>query len=110
MLQIVLFVCALVLIVWAPIECRKVRNGWKNARYKGTAEEYRRTYRKQINFVKWAALAAGVLNIGLAFIDEPDKAHFAVQLMLGGLWIVAGGVMFYCVHLLDTMPATPPSA
>ncbi len=108
MLQILLFISAFILIIWAPIECRKVINGWKNPRFKGAPEEYRRTYRKQINIFRWVALVVGALDVGMAFVDQPDTAHMAVQLALGALWLAAGGVMFYCVHLLDTRPAVMP--
>jgi hypothetical protein len=48
MLQIAMIVAALILIIWAPIENRKVRSGWINPRYKGNPADYHRAYTKQI--------------------------------------------------------------
>jgi len=110
MLQILLFISAFILIIWAPIESRKIRSGWKSPRYKGTADEYRLSIRKQFNLFKWFALVIGVVDLGMAFVDQPDTAHMAVQLALAATWLAAGGTMFYCVRLLDSTPAMPPSA
>jgi hypothetical protein len=110
MLQIAMIVAALILIVWAPIENRKVRSGWINPRFKGKPEDYRRAYTKQIKVGLYLALFCAVLNTGMAFIEPKDGANLAVQLGIGVMWAVAAIVMFYCLNSLKAMPALPPQA
>lgn len=110
MLQIAMIVAALILIIWAPIENRKVRTGWINPRYKGKPDEYRRAYTKQIKVSFYLAIFCAVLNLGMSFIEEKQGAYLAVQIGIGVLWAVAAGVMFYCLRNLQAMPALPPKA
>ena len=110
MLQIVMIVAALILIVWVPIEHRKVRGGWINPRFKGKPEDYRRAYTKQIKLGFYAAIFCAVLNTGLAFIEPKDGAQLAVQLGIGVMWAIAACVMYYCWTSLKALPALPPQA
>jgi hypothetical protein len=105
MLQIAMIVSALILIIWAPIESRKVRGGWVNPRYKGQPDEYRRAYAKQVRICLYLAIFCTVVNIGMAFVDARNGAYLAVQLGIGVLWAVAAGVMFYCRRSLDGVAA-----
>lgn len=108
MLQIAMIVAALILIIWAPIENRKVRSGWINPRYKGNPAEYHRAYAKQIKLSFYLALFCTVLNAGMAFVDQPDNLHMAVQLGIGVVWAVAAVVMFFCLRSLQALPAARP--
>ncbi len=110
MLEIAMIIAALILLIWAPIENRKVRSGWINPRYKGSPAEYHRAYAKQINISFYLAIFCAVLNTGMAFIDTPDTVHMMVKLGIGALWAAAAGMMFYCKRSLETMPAVPPQA
>lgn len=87
MLELIALICAAVLIVWTPIEARKVARGWVRKRHKGTPEQFRVAYRKQLTLFLWLGLGLGAANVGLALGVEEDSVRGTVKLVAGLLWI-----------------------
>jgi hypothetical protein len=86
MLEIIALVAAVVVIVWTPIEAAKVRGGWVRGNFKGTAEDFRARYRKQIAFTGWLGIKLGI----------------------AAAWAAAGAVAFWCrARLPAAAPVTP---
>ena len=90
MLELVALVGALILVVWLPIETRKVASGWVRPKHKGTPEAFRAQYRRQLTMFLWLGLILGLANIGLAALPDQDEARRIAKLVIGGVWIAAG--------------------
>ena len=87
MLEILIIVCALAALVWTPIEAKKVHDGWVRAKFKGTPEEFRAKYAKQMKMLTVVGFVLGGLYVVLAFVIAEDQANLAVKLFIGALWI-----------------------
>ncbi len=87
MLEILIIVCALAALIWTPIEAKKVHGGWVRAKFKGTPEEFRAKYVKQMKMLTVVGFVLGSLYIVLAFLIAEDEANLAVKLFIGALWI-----------------------
>lgn len=92
MLEIIVIVCALVALIWTPIEAKKVHGGWVRAKFKGTPEEFRTKYVKQMKMLTVVGLVVGSLYIVLAFLIAEDEANLAVKLFIGALWFAVGAM------------------
>ena len=90
MLELLALIGAAILIVWLPIETRKVAGGWVRPRHKGTAEEFRRQYRRQLTVFLWMGLGLGVANLGLAALPDQEDVRRVAKAVAGVLWLGAG--------------------
>lgn len=48
MLEIIVLICAVIALIYTPIEAKKVHGGWVRPKFKGTPEEFRAKYIKQL--------------------------------------------------------------
>lgn len=87
MLELIALICAAVLIVWTPIEARKVAGGWVRKRHKGTPEQFRVQYRRQLTLFLWLGLVLGLANIGLGLLLEENATRSMVKLVIGVVWL-----------------------
>ncbi|MGE3906725.1 MAG: hypothetical protein AB7F36_12275 [Reyranellaceae bacterium] len=87
MLEILIIVCAIAALIWTPIEAKKVHGGWVRAKFKGTPDEFRAKYVKQMKMLTVVGFVLGALYIGLAFLIAENEANLAVKLFIGALWI-----------------------
>lgn len=104
MLELVALVCALALIVWTPIEARKVAGGWVRARHKGTPEEFRLGYRRQLTVLIWVGVVIGAGNILLSPLVDADRARSLVRLVMGVLWLGVSVAAVFGRRILDAAP------
>jgi hypothetical protein len=108
MLEIIALVAAVVVIVWTPIEAAKVRGGWVRRSFKGTAEDFRARYAKQLAVMGWVGVVLGAFYIGLAILDGRQGPALYVKLGIGAAWIAAGAVSFWCrARMTAAVPPTP---
>lgn len=89
MLELVALIGALVLIVWLPIEARKVAGGWVRPKHRGTPDEFRAQYRRQVTMFMWLGVALAVGNLVIAFVEE-EQARRMVKLVIAALWAGVG--------------------
>ncbi|CAH0262065.1 hypothetical protein [Roseomonas sp. CECT 9278] len=101
MLELVAMVCAAVLVVWTPIEARKVAGGWVRKRHKGTPAEFRAAYRKQLALFFWMGIVLGLGNLGLAFAFDDEPARGTVKLVAGALWLGVSVSAFISRRIVD---------
>lgn len=101
MIELIAMICAAVLVVWTPIEARKVAGGWIRKRHKGTPEAFRATYRRQLTILIWVGLAFSVFNIGYAVGFEKDPTRSMVKLVAGLLWVGAIVSAFFGRRIVD---------
>lgn len=87
MLELIALIAAAIMIVWTPIETRKVAAGWVRAKHKGTPEEFRRQYRRQLTLFLWLGAVLGLGNLGLTALPDQDDARRIVRVVIGLLWI-----------------------
>ncbi|MBR0673130.1 hypothetical protein [Neoroseomonas soli] len=87
MLELVAMIGAAILIVWLPIESRKVAGGWVRPRHRGTPDEFRTQYRRQTSMFLWVGLVLGLGNLGLAALPDQSEAHRITRLVVGALWL-----------------------
>lgn len=93
MLEIIILICAIAAIIYTPIEAKKVHGGWVRAKFKGTPEEFRARYVKQLKTLTWLGFGLGAAYIVLGFALGVDStAHLVVKLVIGALWIGVGFV------------------
>ncbi|MBR0650415.1 hypothetical protein GXW78_12130 [Roseomonas terrae] len=90
MLELIALIGALILIVWLPIETRKVAGGWVRPKHKGTPEAFRTQYRRQLTMFLWVGLVLGLGNLGLAALPDQDDARRIGKIVVGVAWIAAG--------------------
>jgi hypothetical protein len=101
MLELIALVCAAILVVWTPIEARKVAGGWVRKRHKGTPEVFRAAYRKQLTLFFWLGLVLGLGNIALAFAFDDEPTRSTVKLVAGALWLGVSASAFYSRRIVD---------
>ncbi|WP_198371379.1 hypothetical protein [Roseomonas rosulenta] len=104
MLELIALICAAVFIVWTPIEARRVAGGWVRARHKGTPEQFRIQYRKQLTLFIWVGIVLGLGNLGLTLLPGEDPARMAVKVVAGLLWLGAAGAAVYGRRVVDAAP------
>jgi hypothetical protein len=90
MLEIIIFICAIAACIYTPIEAKKVHNGWVPAKFKGTPEEFRLKYIKQLKTYTWIGFGLGILYAVIGALDAEDGARLAVKLVIAALWILLG--------------------
>jgi hypothetical protein len=92
--------------IWQPIQTRRVRDGWKPKRFKGTHEEFVAKYRRQFR-TAWGSVAVGVLilAIGLFSVLAHERGHWW-RLLGGVVFLTLGGVSLWCRRILDSSPKT----
>lgn len=103
MLELVALIGAVVLIVWLPIEARKVAGGWVRPKHRGTPEEFRRQYRRQVTMFMWVGVALAVGNLVIAYVEE-DAARRLVKLAIAALWGGVGIAGRVARGMLDAAP------
>jgi len=104
MLELIALICAAALIVWTPIEARKVAGGWVRRRHKGTPEEFRAQYRRQLGLFIWLGIGIGAVNFALGLWLEPDAARRMVRFVTGGLWLGVSVSALVGRRILDNAP------
>lgn len=104
MLELLAMIAAAVLIVWTPIEARKVAGGWVRARHKGTPGEFRLRYRRQLTVLVWAGVAIGAGNILLSLLVDADRARSLARLAMGVLWLGVSGAAVFGRRIMDAAP------
>lgn len=93
MLEIIILICAVAAIIYTPIEAKKVHGGWVRPKFKGTPEEFRARYVKQLKVLTWMGFVLGGLYVLLGILmAEGDTARLAVKVVIGVLWIGVGVV------------------
>lgn len=101
MIELIAMACAAVMVVWTPIEARKVAGGWVRRRHKGTPEEFRTAYRRQLTLFLWLGVVVGLGNLALAFAFDDDPTRSTVKLVGGALWLGVGASAFYGRRIVD---------
>jgi hypothetical protein len=93
MLEIIILICAVIALIYTPIEAKKVHGGWVRKNFKGTPEEFRAKYAKQLKVLTWVGFVLGPLYILLGIVmGFDDTAQLIVKVVIGGLWIAVGAV------------------
>jgi hypothetical protein len=90
MLEILILVCAVAACIYTPIEAKKVHNGWVNARFKGTAEEFRAKYVKQLKTYTYIGFGLGILYAIIGGLSADNGAELVVKLVISAVWILLG--------------------
>jgi hypothetical protein len=103
MLELIALICAAGMIVWVPVESHRVARGWVRRRHKGTPEEFRDLYRRQLTLFVWMGVVFGAINLVLGLL-EADGARVAVKLVTGVLWFGAGVAALYGRRVVDAAP------
>ena len=93
MLELIILVCGVIVLFYTPIEAKKVHGGWVRPKFKGTPEEFRAKYVRQLKVVAWIGFIVGPLYaiLGIA-LGGSNSAQLIVKLVIGGLWIAVGVV------------------
>lgn len=93
MLEIIILVCAVIALIYTPIEAKKVHDGWVRPKFKGTPEEFRAKYVKQLKVLAWVGFVVGPLYILMGIVLGFDStAQLIVKVVIGSLWIAVGAV------------------
>lgn len=90
MLEIIILICAIAACVYTPIEAKKVHNGWVNSRFKGTPEEFRAKYVKQLKTYTWIGFGLGILYAIIGALVADNSAELAVKLVISAIWVLLG--------------------
>jgi len=90
MLELIAMIGAAILIVWLPIESRRVAGGWVRPKHRGTPEQFRAQYRRQLTMFLWLGLVLGLGNFGLAALPDEPEARRIARLAVGALWLGVG--------------------
>ncbi|MBR0658768.1 hypothetical protein [Neoroseomonas oryzicola] len=101
MLEILAFVCGVILIVWMPIEAGRVAGGWVRPRHRGTPEEFRRNHRRQQTLFIWLGVVLGLANLALALLLDEDRSRSLVKVALGAVWIGVGISAWFARRRVD---------
>lgn len=88
-------VLALASAVWQAIQTRRVRNGWKPKRFKGT-----HWGRNRVNVILGVALVVSGL------LGTPHESRSWSQFFAGVAFLILGGVGLWCRRILDSSPTT----
>jgi hypothetical protein len=104
MLELVALICGAALIVWQPIEARKVAGGWVRPRHKGTPEAFRANHRRQLTLFLWLGVAVGVLNLGIGGLLEEAPARRIVRVVTAAVWFGVAVSAVLARRILDAAP------
>jgi hypothetical protein len=104
MLELIALVCGAALIVWQPIEARRVAGGWVRPRHKGSPEEFRANYRRQLTLFLWLGLGIGVVNLVLGGVLEEDPARRMVRFAAGGIWLGVAVSAVFARRIIEAAP------
>jgi hypothetical protein len=92
MLEIVILICAIAAAVYTPIEAKKVHDGWVRPKFKGTPEEFRARYVKQLKTFTWIGFVLGGLYAGLGVLIADNSNEMISKLVIGAVWIAVGAI------------------
>ncbi|MDF3075313.1 MAG: hypothetical protein K0S54_2980 [Alphaproteobacteria bacterium] len=92
MLEIVVLICAIAAAFYTPIEAKKVHDGWVRPKFKGTPEEFRAKYIKQLKAFTWIGFGLGALYAVLGALIADNSAELIIKLVIGAVWIVVGAI------------------
>jgi hypothetical protein len=92
MLEILILICAIAAAIYTPIEAKKVHNGWVRAKFKGTPEEFRTAYVKQLKTFTWIGFVLGVVYAGLGVLLADNTNEMISKLVIGAVWIAVGAI------------------
>jgi len=104
MLELIALVCGLVLCIYLPIEASKVRSGWVRKNFKGTPEEFRAAYVKQVTYFMWIGVGIGVVDLVLAPLNG-ERGDWIFNVISAALWLTVAGISFYAKGQLARTPA-----
>jgi hypothetical protein len=94
MLELIALACGAVLIVWQPIEARRVAGGWTRPRFRGTRAEFLPAYRRQLTIFLWVGIVIGLGNLAMGALLEDDPARRIARLVTAAVWFgVAGSAL-----------------
>jgi hypothetical protein len=94
MLELIALVCGLILCIYLPIEAGKVRNGWVRKSFKGTPEQFRAAYLKQVVYFMWIGVVIGAVDLVLAPLSS-ESGEWIFNLISAALWLTVAGIAFY---------------
>lgn len=110
MLEIIILICAVIALIYTPIEAKKVHGGWVRPKFKGTPEEFRAKYVKQLTSLSWVGFILGPLYILLGIaLGFDSTAQLVVKVVIGALWIAVGAVNLMMRKKYFEQPAGPVS-
>ena len=92
MIELLILICAVIAAVYTPIEAKKVHNGWVRPKFKGTPEEFRAKYVKQLKVFTWVGFVLGALYIALGAAISDSTEQLIIKVIIGGVWIVVGAI------------------
>jgi hypothetical protein len=104
MLELIALVCGLILCVYLPIEAGKVRRGWVRKSFKGTPEEFRAAYVKQVNYFMWIGVGIGTIDLALAPLNA-EGGEWVFNVISAVLWLTVAGIGFYTKGQFAQKPA-----
>jgi hypothetical protein len=104
MLELIALVCGAALIIWQPIEARKVAGGWVRARHKGTPEEFRANYRRQLTLFMWLGAGIGVANLGLGGLLEDEQVRRTMRFVTAAIWVGVALSAVFARRIVDAAP------
>jgi hypothetical protein len=104
MLELIALVCGLILCIYLPIEASKVRGGWVRKSFKGTPEEFRAAYVKQVRYFMWIGVGIGVVDLALAPLNA-EAGEWIFNVISGVLWLTVAAIAFHTRGQLAKKPA-----
>jgi len=104
MLELMALVCGAALIIWQPIEARKVAGGWVRKRHRGTPEAFRANHRRQLTLFVWLGIAIGVVNLGIGGLMEEDRTRQIVRFVTAAIWVGVAVSAVFARRILDAAP------
>ena len=94
MLELISIVCGLILIVYLPVEATKVSNGWTRPSFKGTPQEFRTAYLKQVTYFMWLGIGLGVANLAVAPLN-PEDGQWVFLVVGAAIWFGDAAVAYH---------------
>jgi len=104
MLELIAIVGGLVLVIFIPIEAKKARSGVVRKNFKGTADDYRAAYLKQVNWFMWLGVGIGVANAAMAPLNS-ENGEWVFKLIAATVWLAVAVIAFYTKGQLAQTPA-----
>ncbi|BDG73355.1 hypothetical protein [Roseomonas fluvialis] len=104
MLELIALICGVVLTIWQPIEARKVAGGWTRPRFRGTRDEFRVAYRRQLTLFLWLGVFIATANIGMGALLEDDPARRIARFVTAAVWLGVAASSFVSRRIVDGAP------
>jgi hypothetical protein len=104
MLELIAIVCGLILVIFMPIEAKRVRSGVVRKNFKGTADDYRAAYLKQVNWFMWLGVGIGVANVAIAPLNL-ENGEWVFKLIGAAVWFAVAVMAFRTRAQLAQKPA-----